>query len=117
MDGGRFLRAAGPGARRRAARPAGQQERGVYCIRARRSNYPCSIHRIGWMLTPFHSLDGLLPLQLTLWGVPLCLTLHNTEEALGVSPLVAQLRRLFPWFMWSARQFLGALVVVTLLVW
>src|SRR5262245_26342307 len=106
-----------PGARRRAARPAGERGRGVYYARTRRSGCSESIQRRGWMLTPLHRLDAWLPLQQALWGVPLGLTLHNAEEAFGVSPLVAQLRRLFPWFRWSARQFLGTLVVVTLLVW
>src|SRR5689334_19400119 len=107
MDGEIARVAAMPGAPRRAARPAGEQEWGVYYVRTPRFGWPCSTSPEGWMLTPFHRLDALLPLQQTLWGVPLCLTLHNAEEALGVSPLVAQLRRLFPWFIWSARQFLG----------
>jgi hypothetical protein len=51
------------------------------------------------VLAPVRELNGILSLQQALWGVPLCLTIHNAEEALGVSDLVAQLRRLFPWFV------------------
>jgi Protein of unknown function with HXXEE motif len=62
-------------------------------------------------------LDKTLSVQQALWSVPLCLTLHNVEEALGVQKLVPLLRQMLPWFRLSARQFFWLLVLVTLAVW
>lgn len=58
-----------------------------------------------------------LSTQLLLWGVPVCLTLHNLEEGLGVAELVPLLRGMFPWFRLTARAFLLALVALTAIVW
>jgi Protein of unknown function with HXXEE motif len=63
------------------------------------------------------ALDRTLNLQQALWSVPLCLSLHNLEEALGIGKLVPLLRQMLPWFRLSTRQFLWLLALVTLAVW
>jgi hypothetical protein len=55
---------------------------------------------------------------LDLWLVPICMTVHNTEEALGASRFLADLRALFPWAPPArTRVFVAALVLLTASTW
>lgn len=65
---------------------------------------------------------GLRPL---LWGVPLCMTAHNAEEALGIGELIGPVERFPPRlagvrrfvFLGGPRRFLIAAALLTLGTW
>jgi hypothetical protein len=53
-----------------------------------------------------------------LWLVPICMTVHNAEEALGAARFLADLRALFPWARLArTRVFVAALVLLTAATW
>ena len=51
------------------------------------------------------------------WLVPVCMTVHNAEEAFGADRFLSDLGRLLPWARIRTRAFLAALVLLTAGTW
>lgn len=66
------------------------------------------------MSSLIRSLDQTLSFQRLLWGVPLCLAVHNVEEARRVGEFVGLTRRINPWITLEERQFLALATSMTL---
>ena len=68
-------------------------------------------------MTTLIPVRGPVPFELLLWGVPICMTVHNLEEALSARRFLDDTAGLRPGFRLSRPGFLAVLAILSLTTW